>query len=405
MYDVETARAKMLAHGKILDAERIPLAAAANRTLAASLAADRDQPPFRASAMDGFAVRSSDMSSKQLTVVGLAAAGKAYDASLGPGEAVRILTGAPVPEGADQVLPQERVICEGPFLTLPTEDYRRANIRAQAVDFATGTVLVEAGTRLRAGHLALLAAAGIDSVSVRRAPSIAMIATGNEIVRPGVAAGPYEIYDAVTFGLGALIEEWGGSALQLDVQADDEVAIVDAVIEEAGDADLVVVVGGASVGDYDLARRALERIDLKIEVPQINVRPGKPTWFGVARTPILGLPGNPAAALVCAHLFLRPLIDAMLGRKSRSTAAVALLDGSLSESSESETYLRASVRIDGDACLRVHPLKNQDTSLLTVFSAANALIRRPPNRKAAARGERVEILPLSPALVGDFIAV
>ncbi len=389
---VQAARVKMLATPTALPAEALDIGAALGRTLADTLQAPRAQPPFRSSAMDGYAVRAADLERGPFTVVGEALAGKAYAGTVGASIAVRIFTGAPVPEGSDVVVPQERARREGPTVWLEAPAPLRPNIRAAGIDFGSGDVLARRGTRLDARHIALLAAAGIASVRVTRKPRIAVLATGNELVPPGARAAPDQIFDSVSFAIAAMIVEWGGSPLRAAVRPDEPGPIAAAVERALPDADLVVIIGGASVGDYDLVKPALAGLGLSIAVPRIAIRPGKPTWFGTVRAkPVLGLAGNPAAAMVGAYLFLRPLLQALLGRETHDPAATALLDGELGASGANECYWRALVRVDADARMRVRPFDNQDTSLVSVFAAANALIRRPAGAGAAASGEPVEV--------------
>jgi molybdopterin molybdotransferase len=389
---VEAARAKMLAAVGPLTPEPADITAALGRTLAETLQAARSQPPFRSSAMDGYGVRAGDLAQGPFTVLGEAQAGKAYPGTVGASAAVRIFTGAPVPEGVDLVVPQERARREGDRVWLETPARPRANIRAAGIDFMAGEALVQRGTRLNARHVGLIAAAGIASVSVMRRPRVAALATGNELVPPGAPAAPHQIFDSVSFALAAMIEEWGGSPKRGAVPADEAGAIAAATEQALEDADLVVIIGGASVGDYDLVKPALARLGLSIAVPRIAIRPGKPTWFGALRgKPVLGLAGNPAAAMVCAHLFLRPLLEALLARAPEEAAATALLDGELAESGANECYWRALVRTDSDARMRARPFTDQDTSLVSVFAAANALIRRPAGARAAVSGEAVEV--------------
>jgi len=376
--------------------ESVTLTAAHGRTLAESLRASRDQPPFSSSAMDGYAVRTMDLGLESLTVIGESAAGSAHPGTLGCGEAVRIFTGAPVPEGADTVVPQERTRREGSALVLDAAWTRTANIRPVAGDFRSGAILLAAGNRLNARHLALAAAAGIARLEVSRRPRVALLATGTEIRAPGEPAGPFEIYDSVTFGLGAMVDDWGGSARRLGTSPDDDAAVTAMVLQAREEADLLVVAGGASVGDFDVVKRALRSHGLEVSVPQVAVRPGKPTWFGTLRsTPVLGLPGNPAAAFVCAHLFLRPLLDALLQHRAPQEFTFAVLEGALGANGASESFLRATASVGADARLSARAFADQDTSLVSVFAAANALIRRPPGAPAAAAGALIEILDLS----------
>jgi molybdopterin molybdotransferase len=392
---VESARTRMLGAVRPLGSEAVSLHAACGRTLAESLFATRDQPPFRSSAMDGYAVRCADLARHRLQIVGEAAAGSAYLRPLEPGEAVRIFTGAPVPEGADAVIAQERVRREAAEILVDEAVQPGRNIRSVAIDFAAGSALIAAGTCLRAAHLALIAATGIAAVGVSRAPRIAVLATGSELAAPGTAAGPDQIYDSVTSGLCAMIGGWGAIPQCRAATADDPAAVSLALGSALGDADLAVIVGGASVGDYDVVKQALSAQGLEIHVPMVAVRPGKPTWFGsVGGKPILGLPGNPTAAFVCAGLFLRPLVDALLGRTALERCVAAVLDGPVDGNGANEAYLRAQATVGEDARLMVRPFDNQDTSLVSVFAAANALIRRLPGAGPAARGDVVDALLL-----------
>ncbi len=399
MVGVREARLRMCACTQALNSEPVELAVAVGRTLAETLSAVRDQPPFQSSAMDGFALRAADLASglgaSGLRVVGQSAAGRPYAGALAEGEAVRIFTGAPVPQGADWVVPQERARLKDAVLTVDDELQRTANIRAVATDFRAGERLIAAGTRLNARHVALIAAAGVPAVAVSRVPRVGLLATGTEILAPGAPAAPYQIYDSVTFGLAAMIEGWGGCALRRGTAADEDDAVAAAAAQALEHADLLVIVGGASVGDYDVVKRALKGPGLEILVPQVAVRPGKPTWFGtLSEKPILGLPGNPAAAFVCACLFLQPLLNSLLGRRAPQKLIAAALDGVLAESGANESYLRASASVVADGRVMVRPFDNQDTSLVSVFAAANALIRRPPDAPQAPRGATVEALLL-----------
>jgi molybdopterin molybdotransferase len=394
---VEVARTRMLAAVAPLAAELIGIEAAAGRTLADTLLASRAQPPFRSSAMDGYGVRSADLTLGRFTVLGEALAGKGYAGGpVGAAGAVRIFTGAPVPEGVDVIVPQERARREGESVWLEAPVPLRTNIRAAGVDFKAGDLLVRGGTRLHARHIALIAAAGVGAVSVTRQPRIAVLPTGNEIVQPGMRAAPEQIFDSVSFGLGAMIEDWGGKPIRISARPDETAAIAAAIEPTLEAVDLVVIIGGASVGAYDLVKPSLARLGLAIAVQRIAIRPGKPTWFGtIGDKPVLGLAGNPAAAMVCAQLFLRPLLHALLARESDAIASVAArLDGEVGDSGANECYLRALVRTDAEARRWARPFDDQDTSLVSVFAAANALIRRPAGAKAARSGTIVEVMLL-----------
>jgi len=394
---VEVARTRMLAAVAPLAAELIGTEAAAGRTLADTLLAPRAQPPFRSSAMDGYGVRAADLTLGRFTVLGEALAGKGYAGGpVGAAGAVRIFTGAPVPDGVDVVVPQELARREGESLWLEAPGPLRTNIRAAGVDFKAGDLLVRGGTRLHARHVALIAAAGVGAVNVTRQPRIAVLPTGNEIVQPGMRAAPEQIFDSVSFGLGAMIEGWGGKPIRISARPDETAAIAAAIEPTLDAVDLVVIIGGASVGAYDLVKPSLARLGLAIAVQRIAIRPGKPTWFGtIGGKPVLGLAGNPAAAMVCAQLFLRPLVHALLARESDAIASVAArLDGEVGDSGANECYLRALVRTDAEARRWARPFDDQDTSLVSVFAAANALIRRPAGARAAGSGTIVEVMLL-----------
>ena len=394
---VEVARTRMLAAVAPLAAELIGTEAAAGRTLADTLLASRAQPPFRSSAMDGYGVRAADLTLGRFTVLGEALAGKGYAGGpVGAAGAVRIFTGAPVPDGVDVVVPQELARREGESLWLEAPGPLRTNIRAAGVDFKAGDLLVRGGTRLHARHVALIAAAGVGAVNVTRQPRIAVLPTGNEIVQPGMRAAPEQIFDSVSFGLGAMIEGWGGKPIRISARPDETAAIAAAIEPTLDAVDLVVIIGGASVGAYDLVKPSLARLGLVVAVQRIAIRPGKPTWFGtIGGKPVLGLAGNPAAAMVCAQLFLRPLVHALLARESDAIASVAArLDGEVGDSGANECYLRALVRTDAEARRWARPFDDQDTSLVSVFAAANALIRRPAGARAAGSGTIVEVMLL-----------
>jgi len=308
---VEDARARMLKAASPLGSEWTPLAEAQGRVLAQAVRAGRPQPPFAASAMDGWAVQAADGAAPR-RIVGESAAGRGYAGELGPGEAVRIFTGAAVPTGADTVVIQEEARRDGDRLVLerlPGGSW----IRPAALDFAAGDFLLDAGVRLDPWRLALAAAAGCAALAVARRPAVAVLATGEEVVAPGAKPGPFQIFDSGTTAIGALISSWGGRAIALAAAGDDEGAIAEAVTGAGGD--LVVTLGGASVGDHDVVKPALARLGLELRVESVAVRPGKPTWFGVLGDGrlVLGLPGNPASAMVCAELFLRPLLQALQG--------------------------------------------------------------------------------------------
>jgi molybdopterin molybdotransferase len=392
---IEDARARMVAQVARLESESVAIGDAEGRVLAHPVDAFRDQPPFRSSAMDGWAVRAADArEAVELRIVGESAAGNGYGMPLGPGEAVRIFTGAAVPEGADTVVIQEEAVREGDRVHLgparPDD-----NIRPQGGDFRAGDRLLEAGVRLDPWRLSLAAAAGRASLSVSRRPRVAVLGTGEELVRPPAEPGPWQIYESGSAALVALIESWGGQAWRLAVARDEKQALIEAV--QGVDADLLVTVGGASVGDYDLVKPALAEMGLQLFVETVNIRPGKPTWFGRLRDgrAVLGLPGNPASALVCAELFLKSLLRAMMGADPEPRFVKARLAAPLRANGPRVQLMRALLTHDDTGTLMVQALGDQDSSLVTVFAQADGLLRRPAQAPAAAAGELVDVLPLA----------
>ncbi len=398
---VAEARGRMLSDARRLGVETVALADAVGRVLAAPIVADRDQPPFDASAMDGWAIRRADLSPEaRFRIAGESAAGRAYGHPVESGQAVRIFTGAPVPPGADLVVIQENAVRDGETVTFTIDrDPPPGNIRAAGGDFRAGERLLAEGVRLDAWRLSLAAAAGRASLSVARRPPVAILATGDELVSPGATPAPDQIFESGSFSLAALVAAWGGEAVKLKAQADDLAAIALAV--DAAKADLIVTVGGASVGDHDLVKPALETLGLALRVQTIAVRPGKPTWFGTLGDGrrVLGLPGNPASALVCAELFLRPLLAALTGADPTSSVEGAISAGVLAvplpANGPREHWMRAARAVDAQGRVRVTPFPDQDSSLIGVFSRADCLVVRPAGAPAASAGDVVDLLPLA----------
>ena len=393
MLSVDAARVAMLEAARPLPAETVKLEDALGRVLAAPVVGTRDHPPFPSSAMDGYAVRSADTPGR-LKIIGEAAAGHGFKGPCESGTAVRIATGAAVPEGADTVVIQEDATRVGDRIDLPAAK-RDKHIRPRGVDFTAGTELLPSGRKLDAMALALAAASGAATLSVVRRPRIAILNSGDELAAPGSAPGPFQIFESGNYGIAGLIRTWGGVPLPLGLLADDEEAIARAADRGLAESDLLVMVGGASVGDHDFARPALERLGLTLICDKVSVRPGKPTWFGTTpRGFVLGLPGNPASALVCSHLFLRPLIEAMLGRDPLACVAPtpARLAQALLANGKREQYLRAHCAVNDNGQLTARAFGDQDSSLLSIFATANALIRQMPDTPALAEGSRVDVL-------------
>ena len=389
---VEDARAAMLAEVAPLAGETIALKAAIGRVLAQDVAAVRDQPPFAASAMDGWALRSADAPGR-LSIIGESAAGHGYEGELKPGQAVRIFTGAAMPAGADTIVIQEDATREGETVTVPASA-PGANLRPAGGDFRAGQALLSAGTRIDPWRLSLAASAGRAEVLVHARPRVAIVSTGEEIVEAPAAPGPYQIYDSGAPALAAMVEGWGGLAFKCKPVRDELDAVI-AALREA-DAELIVTVGGASVGDHDLVRAAAQALGLSLKVASVNVRPGKPTFFGLLGDgrKLLGLPGNPASAFVCAELFLKPIVMKLQGGAENPPMASAKLAVPMAANGSREHWMRAKLSyVDG--ALVAEPYRDQDSSLVSVFAAADALLRRPANAPALAAGDLVEVLPLA----------
>ena len=381
-----------------LGIEQVALAASLGRVLAKAVVAERDQPPFAASAMDGWAIRRADLATvERFQIAGESAAGHGHAAAIQPGQAVRIFTGAPVPPGADLVVIQENAVRDGDQVRFSLEGEAAAHIRPAGGDFRAGDGLLAAGLRLDPWRLALAAAAGRDVLAVARRPRVAILATGDELVAPGQTPGPDQIFESGSFSLAALIEAWGGEAIRLTAAGDSLEAITAAVA--GAQADLIVTLGGASVGDHDLVKPALASLGLVLGVETIAIRPGKPTWFGglTDGRRVLGLPGNPASGLVCAELFLRPLLAALTGADPAPPLSVARLTTPLPANGAREHWMRATRAIDPEGRVTVTPFSDQDSSLVRVFARADALLMRPPGAAPAQVGDLAVVLPLARA--------
>ena len=380
----------MLALVTRLGAETVVLDVAAGRVLAEPVSALRDQPPFDSSAMDGWAVRGA---AETFAIVGESAAGHGYVGALAEGEAVRIFTGAPVPAGAERVVIQEEALREGDRVRVSAPADGPSFIRPRGGDFRAGAALLGRGARLDPWRLAMAAAAGRAELSVVQRPQVVILSTGEEIVPAGSTPGTEQIFDSAGPALAALIARWGGEAVRLTATGDDVEAIASALAGAGGD--LIVTVGGASVGDHDLVKPALARLGLTLAVETVRLRPGKQTWFGTLGDGrrILGLPGNPASALVCAELFLRPVLSAMQGAEPALKMASARLAAPLGANGPREHWARARLAwVDGD--LLATAMTDQDSSLVSIFAEADGLIRLPVGAPAMAAGSVVEVLLL-----------
>lgn len=375
--------------------EIVPITAAYGRVLAETVISRRTQPPFPASAMDGYAMRAAEVTpGATVTVVGEAAAGTPFEGPVAEGKCIRIFTGAAVPAPLDRVVIQEDVDREGQRITLKADLDPQPYVRRAGLDFAEGATLLTAPRRLTPENVALIAAAGVPFVAVHRKPRIALLATGDELVMPGEATGPGEIVSSNNFGLAALIESLGATAEILPIAA-DTVDSLRTLATMGTQADLFVTLGGASVGDHDLIRPALADIGLTLDLYKIAMRPGKPFMAGkLGATPMLGLPGNPVSAMVCGRLFVAPAVEALMGLPPMPLkTTTAILGCELGKNGPREHYMRSRVEAR-DGVLICTPFDSQDSSRLALLSDSNALAIRPPNAPPAKAGDPVHVMML-----------
>ena len=373
-----------------LETEDVPLTQAAGRTMVRDAVAKREQPPFAASAMDGYAVTEADPTpGSTWTVIGEAAAGHRFTGTMKPGEAVRIFTGAPMPDAAKRVIIQEDVTRSSSSMTLTQTLSANTNVRPSGGDFHLGDTL-RAPRVLSASDIALLAAMNVATVTVTRRPQVALIATGDELVSPGETPGPDQIIASNSYGLHALLAQIGAAPRLLPIAA-DTLSSLQTTFELTTDADLIVTIGGASVGDHDLVAQAAAGAGMQQSFYKVAMRPGKPLMAGrMGQTPMVGLPGNPVSAMVCGHIFLAPTIRAMLGQPASAAPRQTVpLAEPLAANGPREHYIRGHF---GPKGARAFP--KQDSSLLTVLSDANCLLVQPPNDPAREIGDTIEVIAL-----------
>ena len=377
--------------------ENVAIEAAAGRTLSAPLSARLTQPPFDASAMDGYAVRAADtqLLPATLTVIGEAAAGHPFGGSVNTGQAVRIFTGAPMPAGTDAIVIQENTARDGAKVIVREGIADPGHIRHRGIDFKQGDTLLPAGRRIGPREIALAASMGHGTLQVSRRPRIAMLSTGDELVPPGRTPGPGQIVASNHLGVGALLEVAGAEVQQLGIARDTREDLA-AHIAQAADSDVLVTIGGASVGDHDLVGPVLEARGMALSFWKIAMRPGKPLMFGkLGAARVVGLPGNPVSSLVCGRIFLVPLVRALLGQSAASEDTVqAHATVALAPNGPREHYMRATSRPGPDGMPLVTPVRSQDSSLLSALSEADCLLLRPVEAPAVPSGGLVPILRL-----------
>ena len=395
LLEVGEAQARILAAMSALPTETVPLQAALGRVLAADIVAARDQPPAAVSAMDGYAVRAADTTAESwLEVVGEVAAGQSPAFSVEPGKAARIFTGGLLPDGTDAILIQEDAVAEGGRVLAKEAVSPGLFVRERGLDYKAGWTGLRAGQRLDPRHIGLAASLGAGWVEVRRKPRIGILATGNELVLPGRVPEPHQISSSNSFTLAAMIESWGGQAVDLGIALDEPAALA-ARLDAAQGLDLLVTSGGASVGEHDLVQSVAGERGLELDFWKIRMRPGKPLIFGrIGLVPLLGLPGNPVSAAVCGIVFLRGAIRRLLGRDPTLPSGMARLAEPLGRGGERQEYLRAERDEEG----AVRATGRQDSSMFAALATADVLLVRPPREGPLERGATVTVIDLATVL-------
>lgn len=393
---VNEAKTRILEGVETLGSDTLPLRQAIGRILAAPLSARRNQPPFAASAMDGYAVIGADVATApvDLKIVGEAPAGRAFEGIVENGQAVRIFTGAPLPQGADTIVIQENTTRNDDMVTVSESAQTGQFVREAGLDFAAGDLVLNEGTVLNARNLGLCASMNYASVPVRARPRVGVLATGDELVPPGGNPRDDQIISSNSVALCAAVEAFGAKPVDLGIVRDD-LQTLQSTIYDAAEVDILVTIGGASVGDHDLVLPAFKGLGIDPDFWKIAMRPGKPLMFAKHRAQrILGLPGNPVSSLVCARIFLKPLIEKMMGTESVDITGTAILTESLDANDLRQDYLRARLSRSADDVLQITPFSRQDSSMQRTLASADALIIRPPHAEPVAAGAQVNFLPI-----------
>jgi molybdopterin molybdotransferase len=404
MLTVRDAHARVIATFEALPSEAVSVADAAGRVLATAPAARLTQPPSDLSAMDGYALRAEDVPAAPatLTLVGQAPAGGSYDPALKPGETVRIFTGGPLPMGADAIVIQEDTKADGAKITILEAPRPGRHIRKAGLDFAAGDRPLAAGRILTTRDVALAAAMNLPWLSVHRKPRVAILSTGDELVMPGEPVGRNQIVSSSGIAVAALVRGWGGEPTLFDIARDDA-GLIQSRIAAGAQHDLLITLGGASVGDHDLVQDALKAQGFAMDFWRIAMRPGKPLMFAAKdRARVLGLPGNPVSTMVCALLFLKPAIDRLLGQPGDLPATrPARLAVDIKENDTREDYVRSALSRAADGTLTVTPHPVQDSSMLSVLAASDGFLVRPAHDPAHKAGDVVQVVDLA-ALPGGY---
>lgn len=385
-FDEAVRRIEVIA--RPLGSEEVSISEASGRVLAAPVIARVDSPPADCSAMDGYAARDGDLPGS-LRVIGESFAGGGFDLGVEPGTCVRIFTGAPVPGGADRVVIQEDVERVGDQAHMPACGAKPRFIRARGSDFRAGQMLLEAGQQLTPRALVTAAGADLAQVTVWRQPRVVILSTGDELAAPGEARrSPGRVPESASYGVAALAKQWGAEFRGSRRLRDDLQTMRAAAVEALAEADLVVVIGGASVGEKDFAQAMFEPVGLDLMFSKVAIKPGKPVWLGRCREAlVLGLPGNPTSAMVTARLLLAPLIAGLSGRPGALEWSTIRLAGPLPACGDRETFVRARRTPSGAV-----PVRNQESSAQAALARADLLVRCRPNDPARQPGERMDAL-------------
>ena len=396
MISVEEALARLLAPLTALPPEQVSVADAVGRVLAEDVAARRTQPPFAVSAMDGYAVRAEDVARVPtiLKIVAEIPAGAGYGGTIAKGEAARIFTGAPLPDGSDAIVIQEDTERDEDRVTIKEGASKGRYVRRAGLDFADGDVLLKAGRRLTPRDIGLAAAMNRPWLFVHRRPRVGLLSTGDEIVMPGDPIGPRQIVSSNALALAAFTTACGGVPVLVGNAPDDPDALRHIAAAAKG-VDLFVTTGGVSVGEHDLVRDVLSEEGLAIDFWQIAMRPGKPLMVGRYRgVPMVGLPGNPVSTLVCSLLFLKPALERLSGLPDNNAPQVtARLGVALKQNDRRQDYLRSRLQRAPDGALEVVPFEVQDSSMMRPLAASDCLVMRPPHAPALPAGSEVPIIP------------
>ena len=399
LLSVNEALKRILANVRLIETKNVPLGLASGRVLAEDLVATRTQPPFPVSAMDGYAVCAEDVANcpAPLELIGESAAGHGYHGNVEAGQCVRIFTGAPVPPGADTITIQENATRDGNSITISKGESQGRYVRPKGLDFSEGEVLLQAGHQLNSATLSLAAALNHPELPVYRKPVVGIIATGDELVLPGQTPGADQIIASNGFGVADIVRRAGGDILDLGI-ALDTLQSLEEKFKAAEAADIIVTLGGASVGDHDLVAQALQDKGVTLNFWKLAMRPGKPVMYGelldrAQQQRYLCLPGNPVSSLVCSEIFLKPLIRQLTGLSPHAKRLPAVLAIDLPENDQREEFMRAT-HVERNNTYHVTPFKNQDSSILSTLAKATCLMIRPAHAPAAPVGEACEIILL-----------